>query len=120
MAAEAPRRPQPRPLADVAGLAAYQPPKPEPTPPPIEPRYLSRPPRNSNAAGYNYRWAKFRKRYLADNPLCLDCLARGISTPARDVHHIRKMADLPELQYELANLMPLCRPCHSRRTARGE
>jgi 5-methylcytosine-specific restriction protein A len=52
------------------------------------------------------------------DPCCEDCLPR--ITPAVDVHHIRKIADAPELRLVMSNLMSLCKPCHSVRTARGE
>ena len=48
--------------------------------------------------------------------MCRDC---GIKV-ATDVHHILKLADYPELKYELTNLMPLDGTCHKIRTARGE
>lgn len=70
--------------------------------------------------GYTWRWRKFKDAYLATNPLCCDCSTKGLVRPAQDVHHIKKMADHPELQYEESNLMALCKSCHSTRTARGE
>ena len=45
---------------------------------------------HSTARGYDYRWEKFRRSFLAANPLCEYCLARGQITAATVVDH-----DLP-------------------------
>ena len=37
-----------------------------------------------------------------------------------DVHHIKKLAEYPELKYDSNNLMSLCKSCHSIRTKNGE
>jgi 5-methylcytosine-specific restriction enzyme A len=75
---------------------------------------------NSYQRGYDKRWAAFRQAYLADHPLCRDCDAEGHVTAAAEVHHIKKLRDRPDLQYEEANLLGLCKRHHSARTARGE
>ena len=67
---------------------------------------------------YDRRWQKVRAAYLAKYPLCADCEKAGRLTPATDVHHIIKPGDGGTDSEE--NLMGLCRPCHSARTARGE
>lgn len=85
------------------------------------------------ARGYDYRWQQFRRRYLAANPLCVDCLNPDpletrdafeepipIVTAATDVHHVKKLKDRPDLKYEDENLMALCGMHHDQRTARGE
>lgn len=74
----------------------------------------------STERGYDYQWQQFRKRYLAANPLCLDCKETGIIAAARDIHHKQKLCDHPELKYEEENLLPLCKMHHDKRTARGE
>jgi len=63
-------------------------------------------------------WSKFRAWYLRKNPLCLDCLPR--LTPATEVHHYQKVSEHPELMLVESNCRGLCKPCHSRRTQRGE
>jgi len=45
---------------------------------------------NSSARGYDHRWEKFRASFLARNPLCEYCLARGRVEPATICDH-----DLP-------------------------
>lgn len=70
--------------------------------------------------GYDYRWQCFRKRFLAQHPLCQDCTGEGQVGAATDIHHKQKLRDRPELKYEEENLMPLCELHHKLRTARGE
>lgn len=68
--------------------------------------------------GYDYKWQKLRLAYLTRNPLCVDCLQQGETTAAQEVHHIIPKAEGGT--EEPSNLMALCKPCHSKRTARGE
>lgn len=65
-------------------------------------------------------WRNFRDWFLARHPLCEDCLAEGKIEPAEEVHHLKKVADHPELRLVEANCRGLCKPHHSRRTAAGE
>lgn len=76
--------------------------------------------KNAAERGYDWQWQKFRRSYLAQNPLCVDCDSEGRVGAATDVHHIQKLRDKPELKYEEGNLMPLCKMHHDKRTARGE
>lgn len=66
------------------------------------------------ALGYDNRWLRFRKVYLQRHPLCVHCQERGDITPAREIHHEKKLRDYPELQYEENNLVALCSSCHAR------
>jgi len=62
------------------------------------------------------RWRKMRAEYLRINPLCKDCGAL-----AAHVHHIVKHEGDERRFFDWENnWMPLCGPCHSKRTARGE
>jgi len=65
-------------------------------------------------------WRRLREQVLRDRPSCEDCLSRQRATPATDVHHRIKRSVRPDLALDPANLMALCGPCHSRRTAKGE
>jgi len=56
--------------------------------------------------------------FLADHPLCHDCSEQGRITPANEVHHIIDRQERPDLAYDAANLMALCKSCHSSRTTR--
>lgn len=66
------------------------------------------------------RWRKLRALVLAESPLCVDCLAEGRAELAREVHHKISRRERPDLAFDAANLAGLCKPHHSRRTARGE
>lgn len=62
-------------------------------------------------------WGKCRKLKLRRNPLCERCLRdEGRAIPAAHVHHVKDLADRPDLAYDLDNLESLCHPCHSRET----
>ena len=61
-------------------------------------------------------WKKIRARFLAVHPLCEQCRKEGRLTKATEVHHI-----LPLRRggtHDESNLMPLCKPCHSRISVR--
>jgi len=75
---------------------------------------------SSKSRGYDCRWEKLRKVFVNENPLCHDCMIKGIYTPTKEVHHIKKVRDFPLLRLVKSNLMGLCKSCHSVRTARGE
>ena len=70
--------------------------------------------------GHDHRWRAFRAAALAASPLCADCLARGVVTPATEAHHVAKLRDAPERRLDPSNVMSLCRAHHSMRTGRGE
>lgn len=65
---------------------------------------------SSSERGYDARWQKLRRYYLAVNPLCAKCERTGRTTPATVVHHI----DSDQTYNHLDNLMALCRGCHER------
>ena len=70
--------------------------------------------------GYDGVWRKFRKAVLRQNPLCQDCLREGFITPSKEVHHIKKLRDYPELRLVRSNLLCLCTRHHNVRTLNGE
>lgn len=76
--------------------------------------------KNSASRGYDYRWQCFRASYLKSHPLCVLCEAMGIVEPATEVHHIEDFKADYELKYKKSNLMGLCKPCHSKETAKGK
>lgn len=71
----------------------------------------------SSQRGYNQRWRRARKRFLAEHPLCCQCLANGRSVVATDVDHIQAVAGpLDPLFWDSSNWQALCHGCHSRKT----
>lgn len=93
---------------------------------PYSPAPAAAPRRRSEAQREHQRfinsrvWRRTSKAFLAENPLCADCLKLGIYTEAKHSHHLVKPADNPELAFDWENLLALCIPCHAARTARGE
>ena len=63
---------------------------------------------------YGSAWNKVAANYRAKHPLCQPCMADGRTTAAKDVHHIVKVSDRPELVYDEDNLLSVCRACHKR------
>lgn len=66
-------------------------------------------------AGYHVyrsrRWVALRQAARRrDGFKCTSCGARG----RLEVHHVRSIADRPDLAFDLANLTCLCPPCHIR------
>jgi 5-methylcytosine-specific restriction enzyme A len=66
------------------------------------------------------RWALRRPEWQAvrhavlerDGWKCRDCGARK----RLEVHHVKRVADHPELAFDAANCLSLCSPCHTRHT----
>lgn len=60
------------------------------------------------------KWKRFRKRVLIrDDYTCQRCKRYGRLTPAREVHHIKHLEEFPELAYDPANCVSLCKGCHN-------
>ena len=63
------------------------------------------------------RWQRLRVAYLADHPLCEECLAHGVTREAVDVHHVVSFmtaegVERIELALNYDNLKALCKECH--------
>jgi 5-methylcytosine-specific restriction protein A len=63
-------------------------------------------------AGYGWDWQQLRSRFIAENPLCVECAKGGVATSADEVHHIVPITESPWLRLEYNNLMALCVACH--------
>jgi 5-methylcytosine-specific restriction protein A len=72
--------------------------------------------------GYDRTWQRFRVWFLERHPLCEDCLEARPQRfeAATEPHHLKKVAEYPELRLVEDNLRALCHDDHSTRTARGE
>lgn len=68
-----------------------------------------------SSRGYDRTWAKARKVYLLQHPLCEECLKENRITPAREVHHIVALRDGGD-RLNQENFMAVCRDCHRRLT----
>lgn len=66
--------------------------------------------------GYDTAWEKFSRDYRARNPLCVECLRKGITSMATVVDHKRRLRDCPELKFDKRNLQSLCTACHNAKT----
>jgi 5-methylcytosine-specific restriction endonuclease McrA len=69
---------------------------------------------SASKRGYGRHHQKLRAIELAENPLCLDCREKGIITAATEIDHV----DGDSFNNEPSNRRPLCKPCHSKKTAR--
>lgn len=60
-------------------------------------------------------WRTLSKVHLDNSPYCVRCLAKGLWTPALEVHH--RKGDDPMYALDESTLEALCKPCHSSETA---
>lgn len=65
-------------------------------------------------------WKNVRQQAMKrDAYLCVDCMKKGLYTPAEEVHHITPLTpqniDDPSVSLNLDNLVSLCRDCHELR-----
>lgn len=61
--------------------------------------------------GYDARWEKARARHLAEHPLCVCCLAHGVTTAAHVLDHIVPHKGNSDLFWDQANWQGLCEWC---------
>jgi 5-methylcytosine-specific restriction enzyme A len=69
---------------------------------------------------YGYRWQKASKRFLAANPLCLECKKKGKLKASKVTDHIVPHKGNKELFWDINNWQPLCVSCHNRKTAKED
>lgn len=72
---------------------------------------------SSTQRGYDARWRKARKRYLAQNPICVECKKAGMLGVAKIVDHIIPHKGDPVLFWDQSNWQALCKMHHDRKTA---
>lgn len=65
---------------------------------------------------YGRAWRRIRDGYLSEHPMCEKCQQAGKLTAAVEVHHIKPLSKGGT--HAEANLMALCKKCHSEITAR--
>ena len=70
------------------------------------------------------KWQRLRAAYIAEHPLCEECLKQDKTTAAVDVHHVRSFMSTNDeferaaLAFDYSNLRALCRECHTREHGR--
>lgn len=82
-----------------------------------KPKPLEKTRKTAHERGYNHQWRVARLAFLAENPLCVECLRQGITTLANVVDHIIPHKGNKVLFWDKSNWQPLCTPCHNRKTA---
>ncbi len=88
---------------------------------------------SASKRGYDNKWVRLRDWYIARNPLCCECLKEGIVTVSttavingktkrfsNEVDHIVPHKGDLRLKRDPRNLQTLCKPHHSRKTARED
>jgi 5-methylcytosine-specific restriction enzyme A len=71
--------------------------------------------------GYDRKWTRYRKVYLAYHPFCVDPRRiHGPLVPSEEVDHIIPHCGDMILFWDPANHQALCTTCHSRKTARED
>ena len=76
--------------------------------------------RSASARGYNSRWQKASKRYLASHVFCVECLKEGKYVKATDVDHITPHRGNQRLFWDEHNWQALCHRHHSVKTRRED
>ena len=73
----------------------------------------------ADARGYNAEWRRARKAFLQLHPLCVECMKRGVLTPATVVDHIMPHRGDQRLFWDESNWQSLCATCHNKKTGSG-
>lgn len=74
---------------------------------------------SARARGYTRKWEKARAIFLRQNPLCVACMfLHGRPRAATEVDHIIPHRGDYKLFWDRDNWQPLCKPCHSSKTAK--
>lgn len=68
---------------------------------------------SSAQRGYGSRWQRYRKGFIAANPLCVFCLRMGRTEPTTVVDHIIPHRGDDTLFWDPSNHQGLCATCHS-------
>jgi 5-methylcytosine-specific restriction protein A len=71
---------------------------------------------SASSRGYDVRWRRIRKAYLAERPLCVRCQSKGLLVTATVVDHIVPHCGDKELFYDSNNYQPLCQKCHAEKS----
>ena len=72
--------------------------------------------RSASSRGYDSRWQRARKRFLAAHPFCVMCLKEGRYEKATVVDHIIPHRGDSKLFWDQCNLQSLCKKHHDYKT----
>lgn len=72
---------------------------------------------NARERGYDSRWDKARRGYLAKHTLCVECERLGRTTLATIVDHVLAHRGDKKLFWDRHNWQALCEPHHRMKTA---
>ena len=75
---------------------------------------------SSHARGYDTRWVRASKGFLAKHPLCVECTRLGRVGAATLVDHIVPHRSDKTLFWDRSNWQAMCKPHHDAKTRRGE
>lgn len=64
-------------------------------------------------------WRALRAKFIAANPLCVECRKKGIITPAQVADHIVPI-NMGGAALSEDNLQALCHKCHNRKSAKDK
>ncbi|MFT3664632.1 HNH endonuclease signature motif containing protein [Piscinibacter sp.] len=67
---------------------------------------------SASERGYDWKWQKARRAYLAKHPICVMCEQRGVVRQATVVDHRVPHKGDQTLFWDRANWQSLCQPCH--------
>lgn len=76
--------------------------------------------RYDDSTEFNYHslaWRKDRLAHLMANPLCAECLKRGLTVEASVSDHIKPISQGGDA-WDWANRQSLCYPCHQSKSAK--
>lgn len=65
----------------------------------------------SRSEYHTYRWTKASKQFREDNPLCIRCWNKGITTPSQVTDHIIPVQIYGDF-WDRNNWQPLCKACN--------
>jgi 5-methylcytosine-specific restriction protein A len=69
---------------------------------------------------YGHRWRIERLEFLREHPMCLMCLADGVTELATIVDHVEPHKGSLKLFWDRRNWQPICKPHHDSHKARQE
>jgi len=71
---------------------------------------------NRDVYGTN-RWTKLARRHKMANPVCVECLSKGIVSPAEVTDHKRSINQGGD-PFAWDNLQSLCKTCHNSKSGK--